>query len=567
MATDETGVEEIDRQWWKEAVVYQIYPRSFKDSDGDGVGDIPGIIEKVDYIDSLGVDVVWLCPVYDSPNADNGYDIRDYRSIMDAMGTMDDWETLLAELHDRDIKLIMDLVVNHTSDEHEWFQKSRRREGKYEDYYIWKDGDPEEPPNNWTSSFGGPAWSYDEKRGQWYLHLFDEKQPDLNWENPAVRADIKDMLEWWLEKGIDGFRMDVINFISKDQAFPDGSTEYDMVGAEYFVDGPRVHEFISELYEDVFDRYDVITVGEMPFVDVEEAPKYVGEDGDGMHMAFHFDHATLDFGETGRWSVRDPDLTDIKAVFSRWQTTLAESNAWNAVYWENHDQPRSISRYANDDQYRRESATLLATFLMTLRGTPFVYQGEELGMTNADFESLEDVRDVDTRNPIETMLETGEIESYEEIRDIVNHRSRDHARTPMQWSSEDNAGFTDGEPWINVNDNYTEINVADQREDEHSVLQYYRDLIVLRHSEDVLVYGEYDLVLPEDEQIYAYTRTLGDEQALVVLNWSEDARALDLREHARERTPDVTIANYYEVGSDLADLNLRPYEARVYRLV
>ncbi|MFW6018645.1 MAG: glycoside hydrolase family 13 protein [Halapricum sp.] len=559
MDSQADNVAEIERTWWRDAVVYQIYPRSFNDSDGDGVGDVPGIIEKVDYLDELGIDVVWLCPVYDSPNADNGYDIRDYRSLMDEMGTMADWERLLEALHDHDIRLVMDLVVNHTSDEHEWFRKSRREQDGYDDYYHWVEGEPDQPPNNWESFFGGPAWSYDETREAWYLHLFDEKQPDLNWRNPDVRADVYEMVTWWLDKGIDGFRMDVINLLSKPEEYPDGEVDGSPIGSEHFVDGPRIHEYLRELYEETFADYDVMTVGEMVDLDVETANAYLGEDGDGLDMAFHFDHMSLDFGPDGRWDIGEWSVSDFEEVFTEWQTGLDETS-WDGIYWENHDQPRVVSRFGDDEQYRYESATMLATLLFGLRGTPYVYQGQEIGMTNADFESLAEVRDVGARRPVEIMLEEGEIDSYEEIRDVVNYRSRDHARTPMQWSDDRNAGFTDGEPWIKVNENYTDINVDSARTADRSVWWYYRELIELREDEETLVYGEYDL-LDVSDPVYAFTRTLGDDELLVVLNWSD-----------REQSPSLSvedatllIGNYEDEAPGL-DASLRPYEARIYRL-
>jgi oligo-1,6-glucosidase len=551
---------ELDREWWKEAVVYQVYPRSFNDSDGDGVGDIPGITERVDYLDDLGVDVVWLCPVYDSPQADMGYDIRDYRAIDDQYGDMADWDELLSALHERDIRLIMDLVVNHTSDEHEWFRSSRAEEGEYVDYYHWVEGDPDEPPNNWESHFGGPAWSYDEEREAWYLHLFDEKQPDLNWRNPAVREAVTEMIRWWLEKGIDGFRMDVINLISKPEGYPDGNPNPSggwPVGHEHVTNGPRVHEYIRGLYDDAFSEYDVMTVGEMLGLGVEEANEYLGPDGDGLNMAIHFDHVTIDHGEpVGEWS-----LTDLKRIVERWQTGLKDT-AWDALYWENHDQPRSVSRFGSEE-YHYESATLLATFLMAHRGTPFVYQGEEIGMTNAEFESLSEYRDVATINRVEMALESGEISDYEEIREAVEYRSRDNGRTPVQWSDAENAGFTDGAPWLKVNANYRELNVADQRGREGSVWEYYRRLIELRGEEDVLVYGDYDLLLPFDEQFYACMRTLGDERALVVLNWSEEEGSVDLPVGTGEGN--LLVGNYDDTPDDLAGHEFRPYEAAVYR--
>ena len=409
----------IDRQWWKEVTAYQIYPRSFNDSNGDGVGDIPGITEKVGYLDSLGIDLLWLCPVYDSPNADNGYDIRDYQSIMDEFGTIDDWEALLAELHDHDIRLIMDLVVNHTSDEHEWFEQSRRRNSKYEDYYYWRDGPPDEPPNNWGSFMGGSAWTYDERREQWYLHLFDEKQPDLNWRNPAVRDDIASMVTWWLGKGIDGFRIDAINYISKPDGLPDGDTELSPTGIDVFGHGPRIHEYLRELYDRTFANYDVVTIAEMAGTTVDMAGDYLGEDGDGLDMIFHFEHMDLDVGPGGRWDTEgwgEWSLAEFKEIMSRWQTELGEDD-WNAIYLGNHDQPRIVSRFGDDEAYREESAKLLATFLLTTRGTPFLYQGDEIGMTNYPWESLEEIEDVDTLRNVRVAREAGRFE--DEAREVA----------------------------------------------------------------------------------------------------------------------------------------------------
>ncbi|WP_129115198.1 glycoside hydrolase family 13 protein [Halegenticoccus tardaugens] len=574
--------DEIDRAWWKEAVVYQIYPRSFNDSDGDGVGDIPGIIEKLDYLADLGVDVVWLNPVYESPNADNGYDIADYRAIMDEFGTMADWEELLAGLHERDIKLIMDLVVNHTSDEHEWFRRSREsKENEYRDYYVWRRGrtdvdgwtghkgpEGEAPPNEWESFFGGPAWEYDERTGEWYLHLFDVKQPDLNWENPDVRDDVFEMMEWWLEKGIDGFRMDVINLVSKPPsvAANDPPTNESDLGAT--IDGPRIHEYVREMNDRVLAGRDLLTVGEMigSGMSMEEATAYVGEDGDGLSMLFHFEHVLLDRGERF-WDVADWNLTDLKGVFSKWQYGLSD-DGWNSLYLNNHDQPRMVSRFGDDGEYRRESAKLLGTLLHTLRGTPYVYQGEELGMTNCRFESLDEYRDVETLNPVRSALDGGEIESFEEVKEGLWANSRDNARTPMQWTDGERAGFTDGEPWIKANPNCREINVEAARADEDSVWHYYRDLIDLRKEHDVIVYGDYDLLLPEHEEIWAYVRTLGDERLLVTLNFSGEETPFELpdRIDVDGATVELLVGNYGDAETNVESFVLRPWEARVYRV-
>ncbi|WP_122088682.1 glycoside hydrolase family 13 protein [Halalkalicoccus subterraneus] len=557
---------ELDRQWWKEAIVYQIYPRSFNDSDGDGVGDIQGIVEKVDYLDSLGIDVVWLCPVYDSPNADNGYDIADYRSVHPEFGTIDDWEILLEELHAQDMRLIMDLVINHTSDEHEWFERSRQCEGRYEDYYHWRDGSPDEPPNNWTSVFGGPAWTYDDERREWYLHLFDKKQPDLNWRNRDVRADITEMITWWLEKGIDGFRMDAIDFLSKAEGLPDGDPSSSLVGSEHYIQGPQIHEHLRELYNATFSNYDVMLVGEMGQTNIEEVAAHLGEDGDGLDMVFQFDHMGVDAGSSGQWDLDEWgewDLREFKQIITRAQNEL-EDGGWNALFMGNHDLPRIVSRFGDDADYRAESAKLVATFLLTMRGTPYVYQGQEIGMTNADFRTLEEVDDTMTVGKVDEFLAAGVVDSYEEVRDLVNYWSRDHSRTPMQWSGAEHAGFTTGNPWLAVNANHSEINVESALDDESSVWHHYQDLIDLRDDRDALVYGEYDLLIPDDEQLYAYTRTLDDETWLVVLNWSDRPKAFD----GSIETDDMeaVIGNYDDAQADPACTEFRPYEAVVYRI-
>jgi oligo-1,6-glucosidase len=560
------GEERIDREWWKEAVFYQIYPRSFNDSTGNGVGDLPGVLKKVKYLDSLGVDALWLCPVYDSPNADNGYDIADYRSIAEEFGGMGGWKALVDELHDRGMRLIMDLVVNHTSEEHEWFQRSRRREGKYGDFYHWRDGSPEKPPNNWQSFFGGPAWSYDDEREQWYLHIFDPNQPDLNWRNPEVRAAITEMVSWWVEKGIDGFRLDAINHLSKTEGFPDGSPESHTTGSEHFTHGPRLREYLRELYDESLAEDGLVTVGEMGGTTAEEATRYLGEDGVGLDMIFLFDHMGVDEGANGGWDVEDWgswDLQEFTSILTDRQDQLSDLG-WDPVFLGNHDLPRAVSRFGDDGEYRGKSASLLATFCMTMPGTPFIYQGEEIGMTNAQFEELSEIDDPATVGKVTELLADDVVSSYEDVKDLVNYRSRDHARTPMQWSSEKNAGFTDGEPWLKLNENYTEINVEAARADPDSVWQQYRELIDLRHEERALVYGEYEDLL-EHEQIYAYTRTFGDETVLVVLNWSNKPIELTLSELETEEVT-VLYGNYEDTPIYSSDSAFRPYEAAVYRL-
>ncbi|SEP07557.1 oligo-1,6-glucosidase [Halogranum amylolyticum] len=554
----------IDRTWWKEAVVYQIYPKSFNDTDGDGIGDLRGIERRVDYLDDLGVDAVWLCPVYESPQADNGYDISDYRSINDAYGDMDDWRRLLSTLHERDIRLIMDLVVNHTSDEHEWFQRSRQGDSEFKDYYIWRDGTNNggDPPNNWESVFGGSAWTYDEVRGQWYLHLFDEKQPDLNWRNPDVRESVYEMMNWWLEKGIDGFRMDVINLISKTNGLPDGDEDGGLTGAEHFFNGPNIHDYLREMRDEVLSDESLLTVGETPGAGVDDARTYVGPDGDGLSMVFQFEHVSFDHDEH-KWDAGDWSLVEFKQIIAKWQNGLADEG-WNSLYLNNHDQPRMVSRFGDDSTYREESAKLLGTLTHTLQGTPFVYQGEELGMTNASFASPDELRDVEAVNFVEEALEQGDAASYDDVRDAVEYVGRDNARTPMQWSDAPDAGFTDGEPWIDCNSNYETVNVEHARADENSVWHYYQDLIELRHDRDVLVYGAFDLLVPNHPAIFAYTRTLGDERGLVVLNFGTDPVEFVVPDSITLDELELALANTDVPTAPRPAFELGPYEAHVY---
>ena len=581
-------MNDIDRAWWKEAVVYQIYPRSFNDSDGDGVGDIPGIIEKVDYLADLGVDCVWLNPVYESPGVDNGYDIADYRAIMDEFGTMADWEALRDALHERGIRLIMDLVVNHTSDEHAWFVDARSsKDSAYRDYYWWREGrDPEQtaldpddydtpigvdevPPNNWESFFGGPAWTYDDRTGEWYLHLFDERMPDVNWETAALREEMFEMMEWWLDHGIDGFRMDVINLISKPDGLPDGDDPTSIVeGADKFVNGPRIHEYLSELHDRVLDGTDSMTVGEMAELSVDEAKRYVGEDGDGMSMVFTFDHMRLDMTDAGRWSSRESSPRELKETMTHWQEGLADEG-WNSLFLNNHDEPRVVSRFGDDSQYRRESAKLLGTLLHTLRGTPYIYQGEELGMTNYPFGSLDEIRDVDTIKNVRAAQASGRLDESD-VMGLVRYRTRDNARTPMQWDDSEHAGFTDGDPWMPVNPNYDHINAEAARNDPDSIWHYYRELVSLRKARDVIVYGDYDLRLRDHESLWVYTRTLETDDEtdslLVVLNFASDETAFEPPADLAGRRADILVSNYETDVESVEATTLRPWEARVYDL-
>ena len=553
----------MEMKWWKESVVYQVYPRSFCDSNGDGIGDLNGITSKLDYLKELGIDVIWLSPVYQSPNDDGGYDISDYQAIMDEFGTMEDFDRLLAAAHERGIKIVMDLVVNHSSDEHKWFIESRKSvDNPYRDYYIWRPAKEDGSlPNNWGSCFSGPAWEYDKTTDMYYLHLFSKKQPDLNWENPVVRQEVYDMMNWWLEKGVDGFRMDVISLISKAPGLPDyepESTGYAAYNAG--ANGPRVHEFLQEMREKALNNADTMTVGECAGVTLEEAKKYARSDGKELNMVFQFEHMEADFDEkTGKWTTKKLDLRVLKEILTRWQKGL-EDIAWNSLYWENHDQPRSVSRFGNDsDQYREISAKMLATCVHMMQGTPYVYQGEELGMTNCPFNKLENLRDLESINAFHELTEQGKI-SEEDMLAAINYKGRDNARTPMQWDDSAYAGFSTAEPWIMVNPNYTKINAKDQVSREDSVFKYYQKLIRLRHNSDLIVYGTYDLILDDDKDIYAYTRTLGDEKLIVYCNFSENTREVELPEEFTNGK--IFISNYDDAAVN-EKITLRPYEAIV----
>lgn len=554
----------MEKTWWKESVVYQIYPRSFCDSNGDGIGDLQGIAEKLDYLADLGIDVIWLSPVYQSPNDDNGYDISDYRRIMEEFGTMDDFDRMLDKAHHLDIKIMMDLVVNHTSDEHAWFLESRKsKDSTYRDYYIWRDGKGESEPNNWGSCFGGSAWKYDEASGQYYLHLFSPKQPDLNWDNPLVRREVFDMMNWWCKKGIDGFRMDVISLISKFPGLPDGETGKSGYGdfSPYCANGPHVHEYLQEMNREVLSRHDLITVGECSGVTVEEAKKYASASGRELNMVFQFEHMDLDGGESFKWNHKKIKLTELKKIMSKWQTEL-EGKAWNSLYWCNHDQPRFLSRMGDDSkEYREVSAKMLATCLHMMQGTPYVYQGEELGMTNYPFTSLEEFRDIESINAYHELTEKGII-SPEDMFDYISYKGRDNARTPMQWDDSENAGFTTGTPWIPVNPNYKEINAKEQIGRKNSVFHYYKKLIALRKQYEIIVYGKYELLLPDSEEIYAYTRTLEDEKLLVVCNFTENKVAYDVPEKFSRAQGNVLITNYARTQLE-PNIILQPYEAIV----
>ncbi|WP_026689012.1 glycoside hydrolase family 13 protein [Alteribacter aurantiacus] len=563
----------MKRKWWKEAVVYQIYPRSFKDSNGDGIGDIRGIIEKVDYLKELGISVVWLSPVYKSPNDDNGYDISGYQEIMGEFGTLDDWDDLLTALHDRGIKLIMDLVVNHTSDEHPWFVESRKsKDNPYRDYYIWQDAKPDgSEPNNWLSFFSGSAWEYDEGTEQYFLHLFTKKQPDLNWENERVRNEVFDMMTWWLDRGIDGFRMDVINNISKTPGLPDGSvkdpkSKYQFA-PEHFANGPRLREYLAEMRDKVLNHYDIMTVGETAFFPVEDACDITDEENGYVNMVFQFEHMAVDGKpdtHAGKWDTRQWKLQELKQIMTKWDKGL-EGVGWNSLYLNNHDQPRQVSRFGDDKNYHEESAKLLATFLHTMHGTPYVYQGEELGMTNVRFEKVEDYRDVEIHNMYHDFTEKRG-ESHETVMERIWTKGRDNARTPIQWDDSKHGGFTKGTPWIGVNPNYRDINAKQQIDDPNSILNYYKNLIALRKKHDILVYGTYDLYLEEHEELYVYTRTLGDEKVLVVLNFFGGTPEFVLPKELEDFNGERLVGNYKDGATQpLERMTLRPYEALVFK--
>ena len=553
----------MEKRWWKESVVYQIYPRSFCDSNGDGIGDLNGITSKLDYLKELGVDVIWLSPVYKSPNDDNGYDISDYQDIMDEFGTMEDFDRMLATAHEKGIKIMMDLVVNHTSDEHKWFIESRKStDNPYRDYYIWRPAKEDGSlPNNWGSCFSGPAWEYDKTTDMYFLHLFSKKQPDLNWDNPAVRQDVFDMMNWWLKKGVDGFRMDVISLISKEPGLPDkepGINGYATFNVS--ANGPHVHEYLQEMRQKALNNADTITVGECSGVTLEEAKKYARSDEKELNMVFQFEHMDVDSDEkAGKWTTRKMDLRNLKKILTRWQKGLQDI-AWNSLYWENHDQPRSVSRFGNDsDEYREISAKMLATCIHMMQGTPYVYQGEELGMTNCPFNTLDNFRDLESINAFHELTEQGKM-TEEDMMAAIGYKGRDNARTPMQWDDSAYAGFSTANPWIMVNPNYTKINAKDQVNREDSVFKYYQKLIKLRHESELIVYGTYDLILDDDKDIYAYIRTLGDEKLIVYCNFSENTREVELPEEFTNGK--VLISNYSDAKAN-QKIALRPYEAIV----
>ncbi|AJA49251.1 oligo-1,6-glucosidase [Clostridium pasteurianum DSM 525 = ATCC 6013] len=555
--------------WWKKAVVYQIYPRSFKDSNGDGYGDLNGIIEKLDYLKKLGIDVIWISPVYESPQDDNGYDISDYRKIYEKFGTNADMENLIEEAHNRDIKIVMDLVANHTSDEHFWFEESKKsKDNPYSNYYFWLDPKADgSEPNNWGSSFCGSAWEYSKERNQYYLHYYTKKQPDLNWENPKVRQEVYDLMKFWMDKGVDGWRMDVIASISKYTDFPDYP---ERPGEKYIkgfmhANGPRLHEYLKEMNREVLSKYDCMTVGEAPGSDSENARLFVDPERKELNMIITFEHMNIDRipnSPNKKWALKDFDLIELKRILSNWQTKLL-NYGWNALYFENHDQPRIISRWGNDTNYRKECAKAFATILHGMQGTPYIYQGEEIGMVNAHYK-LKEYDDVEIHNAYKELVEKDKSISEEDFMAAVWNKSRDNGRTPMQWDSSENAGFTTGNPWIKVNPRYTEINVAEELEDENSIFYYYQKLIKLRHEEEILTEGSFKLYLTEDPSLYVYEREFKGEKWLVVGNFSEEEIEIDsLKPYFYEKWESV-INNYGEVRDNMP---LRPYEAFIIKKI
>ena len=556
----------FEQKWWHKSVVYQIYPKSFNDTTGSGQGDIKGIIEKFDYLKELGVEVLWLTPMYKSPQNDNGYDISDYYSIDESYGTMEDFEEMLSEAHKRGIKIVMDIVVNHSSTFNEWFIKSENNDTEYKDFYIWKDGVCGKEPTNWESKFGGKAWQWSEKRKQYYLHLFDVTQADLNWENENVRKKVYEMIQFWLKKGVDGFRLDVINLISKDQRFlnDDGSdVRFVPDGRRYYTDGPRIHEFLKEMNQNAFGGGELITVGEMSSTSIENCIRYSNPEEKELAMTFSFHHLKVDYPNGEKWAVAPFDFIELKKILSKWQIGMYEGNGWNATFWNNHDQPRALSRFGNDKEYRVESAKMLATVLHGLQGTPYVYQGEEIGMTNPYFDEIDKYKDVESHNIYKIKEKEGL--KKEQILEILMQKSRDNSRTPMQWDDSENAGFTTGKPWIGIPENYKEINAKAAVEDKNSVFYHYQKLIKLRKSEDLFVIGRYEDIDLENKNVYAYKRVGENGELIVISNFYENEVKFDINGLEIEKCK-VLLSNYKEnpkvEGNEIV---LKPYESIIFK--
>ncbi len=549
----------MKKSWWKESIVYQIYPRSFKDSSGNGIGDINGIIEKLDYIKSLGVDIIWICPIYDSPGIDNGYDISNYKEINKDFGGNKALDELIEKVHLKGLKIIMDLVVNHTSDQHNWFKEAKKSKlNPYHDYYIWKDGKINEFPNNWRSVFGGRVWKWNNKTEEFFLHLYTKNQPDLNWENPKVRKEIYSIIDFWLSKGIDGFRMDVISLISKRIAFkntPDNMSFKDVM-EKFYANGPRVHEFLKEMNREVLSKYDIVTVGEGPGINLKNGLNYVAENEKELNMIFHFDHLTIDFGPKGKYDPIPLNFIRFKEIFTKWDNLLA-NNGWNSIFLGNHDFSRIVSRFGNDKEYRVESAKLLITLIMTLRGTPYIYQGDEIGMTNVSYPSIDFYNDIETLNAWKEASINGE--NMSEFLNAVHLQSRDNSRTPMQWNLKRNSGFTIGDPWIPVNKNYKNINVSSQLKDSNSILNYYKRIISFRKLNATLVYGNYKDLEPNHPYLFVYKRWDENNEFLIIHNFSEKYLGLEKKITLNYN---LVILNYENVKNQN---KIRPWETRVYK--
>lgn len=553
-------------KWWQRAVVYQVYPKSFQDSNGDGLGDIKGIISRLDYIKDLGADVIWLNPIYKSPQVDNGYDISDYQSINPSLGTMQDFDELLKKAHAMNLKIMMDLVVNHTSDQHSWFIESRKsKNNKYRDYYIWKDPVDGHEPTNWEAAFSGSTWTYDKQSKQYYLHLFAQEQPDLNWDNEKVRNDVYNMMNWWSDKGVDGFRMDVISLISKPNDFNDKELRESTDSGRFVSDGPNVHKYLSEMNKNVMKKHDLMTVGETPGVGTKEALKYANLNDSELNMIFEFEHMGLDSNlnkALGKWSNRKINLIDLKDNLSKWQTAL-QGKAWNSLYWNNHDQPRVVSRFGNDsEKYREPSAKMLAMILHLLQGTPYIFEGEELGMTNVYFNSLEEYRDLESINAYHEFVDEKKLVDSSTMMSYLKAKSRDNARTPMQWSNEDYAGFSSNKPWINVNPNYKIINAEEEIKNPKSVYNFYRELIKLRHEMPVITDGVYKQIdgTEDDNSLYAYIRRNSSQALMVVANYTDKEIERPILELSKVNK--LILSNY---DDDLGN-KLRPYEAKLYMI-
>ena len=547
-----------DKTWWKEGVIYQIYPRSFKDTDGDGIGDLKGIIEKLDYIKSLGVDMVWLNPIYSSPNDDNGYDISDYRNIMEEFGDMDDFDVMLEGMHSRGIKFVMDVVVNHSSDEHEWFQQSRSsRDNPYRDYYHWWPAEKGKP-NYRYSLFDakGEAWKYDSATNAYYLHYFSQKQPDLNWENPKVRQEVYDIMKFWAEKGVDGFRLDAFQYVAKDTTFPALPEGYEKEVIKYYGMGPNLHAYLKEMYREVLSQYDVFAVSEGAGSTFEDAHALVDAGRNELQMAYHFEG--MEIGN----SLDGYELAEFKKVYSKWDSAFAKEG-WLSIFLANHDVPRMVSKFGNDSpEFRAPSSKMLNTFILSMRGTPYCYYGDELGMANIGFDRIEQYKDIAAINGYKKVAsEGGDLEEYMKL---LKFLSRDNGRTPMQWDDSEHAGFTTGTPWLPVNDNFVEVNVKAQNEDPNSCLNYFRKMVKLRKDNPVLVYGDYELIQPEHPQIYAYTREMGEQKMLALLNFSDQKSRIELQEAVS--AGDVAINNYESLDIDGAALVLEPYQAVIFSL-